>query len=265
MASSSDKDLTHETVYDEDWWVKNSREHPDSPIVLPPLSPPAQETSGDSNASNHTNTSNITVPATAIHTHDTTAADISVLRPPENPHAPLLLPPPVKQKHKGQWAYVEYIPAWTDPLWQDKDSRVQDKDNPSHILRRRDWIKSVRPAQLPQDRPQNPSAFALRYGVYPDRLDGRSRLTPTRGAFRSFKYDGVVVPNMNADVVIAQAENYAATVGLAGVDGLLEVYSDLRGGGGNERERVLVRALEGMRDDEDWQMMMFQGMTTHEV
>ncbi|KAL2874907.1 hypothetical protein SGCOL_009885 [Colletotrichum sp. CLE4] len=162
MASSPDKDLTHETVYDEDWWVKNSREHPDSPIALPPLSSPAHKASGDSNSSNHTNTSNITIPATAIHTHDTTAADISALRPPGNPHAPFLLPPPAKEKNKGQWAYVEYIPAWTDPLWQDKDSRVQDKDNPIHILRRRDWMKNVRPAQLPQDRSQNPSAFALR-------------------------------------------------------------------------------------------------------
>ncbi|KAJ3946742.1 uncharacterized protein N0V96_003116 [Colletotrichum fioriniae] len=225
-AGSPDKNLTHETVYDEEWWVKNTREHPDSRIVLPLSPSPQLASSGDSNnttSSTHTNTSNISIPATAIHTHDTTAAAITSLRPPGNPHAPLFLgAPPVKPANKGQWAYVEYVPAWTDPLWKDGDSRVQDEKNPAYVLRKRDWTKRIRPAQLPQDRAQNPSAFALRYGVYPDRLDGRSRLTPTRGAFRKFKYDGVEVPGVTADVVIKQAEGFAKTAGLAGVDELLE-------------------------------------------
>ncbi|KAK0371167.1 hypothetical protein CLIM01_11468 [Colletotrichum limetticola] len=268
MAASPDKDLTQETIYDEEWWVKNTREHPDSPITVP-LSPSSQPTSGDSDntdTSDHTNTSNISIPATAIHTHDTTAATITSLRPPGNPHAPLFLgAPPVKPANKGQWAYVEYIPAWTDPLWKDGHSRVQDEKNPAYVVRERDWTKSIRPAQLPQDRAQNPSAFALRYGVYPDRLDGRSRLTPTRGAFRRFKYDGVEVPGVTAEVVIKQAEGFARTAGLTGVDGLLEVYSGMRGGGGNENERFVLRALEGMRDDEDLQMVMFRGMTSHEL
>ncbi|KAF4774245.1 hypothetical protein HER10_EVM0010759 [Colletotrichum scovillei] len=269
MATSPDKDLTQETIYDEEWWVKNTREHPDSPISLPLSPSPQPASSGDSNdtdTSDHTNTSNISIPATAIHTHDTTAATITSLRPPGNPHAPLFLgAPPVKPANKGQWAYVEYIPAWTDPLWKDGDSRVQDEKNPAYVVRKRDWTKTIRPAQLPQDRAQNPSAFALRYGVYPDRLDGRSRLTPTRGAFRTFKYDGVEVPGVTAEVVIKQAEGFANAAGLAGVDGLLEVYSGMRGGGGDENERFVLRALEGMRDDEDWQMVMFRGMTSHEL
>ncbi|KAK7450965.1 hypothetical protein Landi51_05281 [Colletotrichum acutatum] len=242
MAASPDKDLTQETIYDEEWWVRNTREHPDSPINLPLSPSPQPASSGDSNnttSSTHTNTSNISIPATAVHTHDTTAAAITSLRPSGNPHAPLFLcAPPVKPANKGQWAYVEYIPAWTDPLWKDGDSRVQDEKNPAYVVRRRDWTKRIRPAQLPQDRAQNPSAFALRYGVYPDRLDGRSRLTPTRGAFRKFKYDGVEVPGVTAEVVFKQAEGFAKTAGVEGVDGLLEAYSGMRGGGGNESESI---------------------------
>ncbi|OHF02925.1 hypothetical protein CORC01_01683 [Colletotrichum orchidophilum] len=257
--------IQHESIYDEKWWVENCREDPDPRglTTSPPTSP--SPSPGDADIQQD---SSITIPQHAIHTHDKTAESITALRPPGHPHAPLFLGvPPVKLANKGEWSFIEYIPPWTDPQWQHDNHRIPDRDYPSQVIRPHLWTTTLRPAQLPQDRAQNPTALALRFGIYPDRLDGRSRLTPTRGGFRRFRVDGVVQPGITGEYVIAKAEELAARARLGGVDALLEAYSKL---GADERqpsdrERYVLRAMQDMRDDEDWQSIMFRGLTTHEL
>ncbi|GKT50854.1 uncharacterized protein ColSpa_11035 [Colletotrichum spaethianum] len=141
-------------------------------------------------------------------------------------------------------------------------------DDLNHLVRKKGLLNRLRPAQLPQDRSQNPTAFALRFGIHPDRKDGRSRLTPTRSTFRKFKVNGVDSIDIKGDYIVKQAEKYAANSGLDDVDALLERYSqmtprDIRQS--SETETFVLQAMQDMQDDEDWQSLVFGGVTTHEV
>lgn len=74
--------------------------------------------------------------------------------------------------------YEIYVPEWTRPGFVDgrelvlPDWRFLHQPVPNAH-------KSLRPALLPIDAAQDPTDYAMRWGIYPGRADGRSRLEPT--------------------------------------------------------------------------------------
>ncbi|KAK2040402.1 hypothetical protein LZ31DRAFT_598051 [Colletotrichum somersetense] len=242
--------------YDEHWYQNNSREHPEHDL--------------DEDEGENDDGDGITdeVLANATRSHDDSIQHNASQRPGRR-HASLYTPPPpAKLANQGTWEFIEFVPGWTDPLWDGHDTLMLD-DDLGHLVRKRGLLNRLRPAQLPQDRSQNPTAFALRFGIHPDRTDGRSRLTPTRSAFRRFGVDGVDSIAVKGDYIVRQAENYASNADLDDVDALLEKYSQMTATGGakqpSETESFVVLAMQDMQDDEDWQSLVLGGVTTQEL
>ncbi|KAK2059528.1 hypothetical protein LY76DRAFT_652895 [Colletotrichum caudatum] len=242
--------------YDEHWYQNNSREHPEHDL---------QE---DEDKNDDGNGVTDEVLANATRSHDDSIRHNASQRPGRR-HASLYTPPPpAKLANQGAWEFIEFVPSWTDPLWDGRDTLMLD-DDLGHLVRKRGLLNRLRPAQLPQDRSQNPTAFALRFGIHPDRTDGRSRLTPTRSTFRRFGVDGVDSIDVKGDYIVRQAENYASNAGLDDIDALLEKYSQMTATGDAkqppEAESFVLLAMQDMQDDEDWQSLVLGGVTTQEL
>ncbi|KAH8681700.1 hypothetical protein BX600DRAFT_491873 [Xylariales sp. PMI_506] len=94
-------------------------------------------------------------------------------------------PPDTARKSRGSWNHVLYIPAWTDPRCSaDRETKrdprgVYPVKNP-----RRDALQTLRPALLPVDARFHPTEYAKRFGLHPDRNDGRSCLSPAASTTR---------------------------------------------------------------------------------
>ncbi|KAI0015737.1 hypothetical protein F4780DRAFT_786044 [Xylariomycetidae sp. FL0641] len=88
----------------------------------------------------------------------------------------------MKKPDEGGWAYVRYIPDWTDP---DYDENLIRRYN-GEVYRNtgRDSFINARPALRVQDAAKNPTPYALRFGMHPDEERGRSRMSPTSSATR---------------------------------------------------------------------------------
>ncbi|KAK1976382.1 hypothetical protein LZ30DRAFT_785622 [Colletotrichum cereale] len=244
--------------YDEHWYRNNSRESPEHGL------------DGDEDDDNNSDGVTDRILANATRSHDDSIKHNASQRPGGR-HASLYgPPPPAKLANQGTWQFIEFVPAWTDPLWDGRDTVMVEDDDGNHLVRKRGLLNRLRPAQLPQDRSQNPSAFALRFGIHPDRADGRSRLTPTRSTFRRFRVDGVDRIDVKGEYIARQAEKYASNAGLDDdVDALLEKYSQMTTTGGavqpSETERFVLQAMQDMQDDEDWQSLVLGGVTTQEL
>ncbi|TID00005.1 hypothetical protein CH35J_005134 [Colletotrichum higginsianum] len=208
---------------------------------------------------------------TATRSHDKSVQTNASQRQGDQ-HAPLFVPqPPAKFANHGQWEFIEFVPGWTDPIW-DGHETVKIDDHHKHLVRKKAGggiLDRLRPAQLPQDRSRNPTPFAMRWGIHPDRRDGRSRLSPTRSAFRRFRVDDHDTIQVVGDYIVKQAEIHAAAAGAEDVEALLETYSRLTPGGESRQpsatEQFVVQAMQDIRDDEDWQSLVFSGLTTQEL
>ncbi|KAF6810646.1 hypothetical protein CSOJ01_06206 [Colletotrichum sojae] len=239
-------------IYDPAWYQGNSREDPATVPVQPIIDP--QNIDGNTTYSQRSK--------------DQWAKYIANQRR-GGPHAPLIIknPPPPKLEQQGCWQYIEYVPEWTDPLWHDSKLEVESNGGSQYLVRPHDVLRYLRPAHLPQDRAQNPTAMATRYGIYPDRRDGRSRMTPTRQVFSRFAVNGTKPDAFDGKFVWGHVDVLAQKEGMD-VDDLLKKYSSLT----KDEVRNLpgvdefaLRAMVQMQDDEDWQRALLQGLSTNEV
>ncbi|KAF6822630.1 hypothetical protein CMUS01_11005 [Colletotrichum musicola] len=239
-------------IYDPAWYQGNSREDPATAPVQPIIDP--QDVEGKTTYSKRSK--------------DQWAKYIAQ-QGRGRPQAPLIIenPPPPKLGLQGCWEYIEYVPEWTDPMWHDSQLEVERNDGSQYLVRPHDMLRYLRPAQLPQDRLQNPTAMATRYGIYPDRRDGRSRMTPTRQAFSRFAVNGTKPDEFNGRFVWGQVNQLAQNEGMD-VDDLLKKYSSLT----KDEARMLpgvhqfaLLSMVQMQDDEDWQRALLQGLSTNEV
>ncbi|KAI0114333.1 hypothetical protein GGR51DRAFT_577369 [Nemania sp. FL0031] len=81
---------------------------------------------------------------------------------------------------KGEdWKYVRYIPAWTDPDYREEIIETPGLNLIRNSLTTRDSLYNLRPALRHSDSIRNPTEYALRFGIAADRLDGRSRMSPS--------------------------------------------------------------------------------------
>ncbi|KAK1593785.1 uncharacterized protein LY79DRAFT_605336 [Colletotrichum navitas] len=257
MDTTSDQAVQALLQYDEHWYQNNSREYPEHGL-------------DDDDDDDEKNSNGVTdeILANATRSHDNSIQHNASQRPGRQ-HASLHVPPPpAKLANQGTWEFIEFVPAWTDPLWDGHDTVVVDEDL-GHLVRKKGLLNRLRPAQLPQDRSQNPTAFALRFGIHPDRTDGRSRLSPTRSTFRRFRVDSVDSIDVKGEYIARQAEKYASNAGVDDVDALLEKYSQITTTGGakqpSETKKFVLLAMQNMQDDEDWQSLVLGGVTTQEL
>ncbi|KAI0410448.1 hypothetical protein F5X98DRAFT_381780 [Xylaria grammica] len=84
---------------------------------------------------------------------------------------------PDKDPAKGSWKHVVYAPDWTDPDYT--DSHMLAPFGSWRINTTSESTYNLRPALRLEDTIRNPTDYALRFGIAPGRLDGRSRMSPT--------------------------------------------------------------------------------------
>ncbi|KAI8276035.1 hypothetical protein K4K60_008125 [Colletotrichum sp. SAR11_57] len=231
-------------VYDEDWYIRNTREHPDPEVV-------------EANIGN------------AKRGKDESALYIARQKN-GRPHAVLagvnMPKPPPKGKFAGRWNYIEFIPEWNDPLWVEPQLEIDEEDPHKRLVRPKDLLRYLRPAQRPEDQIRKPTAMALRFGIFPMRQDGRSRMTPTRSTFRQFAINGTA-NKISGEDVAREAEELAKNWGDDSVEALLERYASLDPSGKgrlSEESAFVLNAMTSMQEDEDWQRILFLGATTNE-
>ncbi|KAH0441192.1 hypothetical protein CcaCcLH18_02102 [Colletotrichum camelliae] len=232
-------------VYDEGWYIRNSREHPDAELV-------------EANIAN------------AKRGKDDSAAYIA-LQKNGRPHAVLagvnMPKPPPKQEYAGRWNYIEFVPEWNDPLWVDPQLEIDEEDPHKRLVRPNDLLRYLRPAQRPEDQIRKPTAMALRFGIFPMRQDGRSRMTPTRSTFRQFAVGGTA-NKVSGEDVAREAERLAKHFGDDSVEALLKKYASMDPSGKgrlSEESAFVLNAMTSMQEDEDWQRILFLGATTNEL
>ncbi|KAI8237506.1 hypothetical protein K4K54_012147 [Colletotrichum sp. SAR 10_86] len=231
-------------VYDEDWYIRNTREHPDPEVV-------------EANIGN------------AKRGKDESALYIARQKN-GRPHAVLagvnMPKPPPKGEFAGRWNYIEFVPEWNDPLWVDPTLDIDEEDPHKRLVRPKDLLRYLRPAQRPEDQIRKPTAMALRFGIFPMRQDGRSRMTPTRSTFRQFAVNGTA-NKISGEDVAREAEELAKNWGDDSVEALLERYASLDPSGKgrlSEESAFVLNAMTSMQEDEDWQRILFLGATTNE-
>ncbi|KAI8150703.1 hypothetical protein K4K49_006492 [Colletotrichum sp. SAR 10_70] len=232
-------------VYDEDWYIRNTREHPDPEVV-------------EANIGN------------AKRGKDESALYIARQKN-GRPHAVLagvnMPKPPPKGAYAGRWNYIEFVPEWNDPLWVDPQLEIDEEDPHKRLVRPKDLLRYLRPAQRPEDQIRKPTAMALRFGIFPMRQDGRSRMTPTRSTFRQFTVNGTA-NKISGEDVAREAEELAKNWGDDSVEALLERYASLDPSGKgrlSEESAFVLNAMRSMQEDEDWQRILFLGATTNEL
>lgn len=135
------------------------------------------------------------------------------------------------------------VPRWTRPNWPREGvtlppEEVVPQDGATAVIKG-DATSRLRPALPPEDRAQNPTRYALRYGIFPDDdfrgpRHGRSRMSPIAEAFEH------EFQNLDQDPASYSHANIALFKSKFGEE---EVYAD----------------------DEDYQRALFYGFTTKEV
>lgn len=102
----------------------------------------------------------------------------SGLAPPRN------LPP---GQAGGSWDYLLYVPAWSDREFP-SDLRPVYGKQPQKYERLPPWnlLTRLRPALRADDAVRNPTPHAMRWGIFPGRQDGRSRMSPPYSDSRGY-------------------------------------------------------------------------------
>ncbi|KAI0829597.1 hypothetical protein F5Y06DRAFT_211243 [Hypoxylon sp. FL0890] len=82
----------------------------------------------------------------------------------------------------GSWDWVWYIPEWSHPDFHPDIARTY--SGSIKYIGHSDPLSLMRPALRTADRVRAPTEWAKRFGIHPDELGGRSRLSPTLSSTR---------------------------------------------------------------------------------
>jgi hypothetical protein len=185
--------------------------------------------------------------------------------PPGQSSRPTVRPPPHRDPLDGNKSYIQWIPYWSDPNWNDAtftfDVEGQDPEMAAVPL-----LDKLRPALLPMDALRNPTHYAKRFGIHPHQRDGRSLMSPTTSTTRRALLSHVQeTPTGRKNYVTVQD----ADALLSGTDPTLDRGEALdlwrRANGNNDHIEAYLQLHEMLEDDEAWQRAAFNGMTTDEV
>ncbi|RSM12711.1 hypothetical protein CDV31_006178 [Fusarium ambrosium] len=167
----------------------------------------------------------------------------------QNPHTP--------SKPAGKaWDYVRYIPPWMDPDWQDEGQQRERTD-----FKINDFFDRLRPAINPKDSYKRPTKYAERFSIFPGRLDGRSRTSPTRAASRQlFPPIGDIKTGKN---LFDNLDYSAAQQGVSIDEYMTDARPDMRRG--TETEQWYMQQYENLIIDENWQSILFGNLSMDEI
>jgi hypothetical protein len=206
---------------------------------------------------------------------------------------------PMKTKNTGSWDFTWYIPSWTHPEY---NPNVRAEYSGKRYLRKTpDPFTGGRPALRPEDVLRNPTGFAKRWGIHPNEIGGRSRMSPTVSETRNPLQDYMNQINMLSDSqkqeAIAQSRELAPAPDPNFIDpvvmqkilerdgGVLptaelrealkvEIYQnkhnleELINNLGQQSEATMQANSAFIKDaleDQEYQRYMFRGMTTDEL
>ncbi|KAM5354217.1 hypothetical protein ACJ41O_000867 [Fusarium nematophilum] len=149
-----------------------------------------------------------------------------------------------------------YIPAWTDPSWQDEGHERQNTD----WKIQEEFFDRLRPAQLAKDQFKQPTKYAHRFSIFPGRGDGRSRTSPTRSESRQIWPGGEVETGKE---LFDRFEQLAWQAGRPVEDYMAEERLDMKKL--DEASQKYMQMYEDLILDENWQHILFGSMTMDEV
>ncbi|KAF4454675.1 hypothetical protein F53441_2753 [Fusarium austroafricanum] len=157
----------------------------------------------------------------------------------------------------GSVDHIHYCPIWTDPNWQDdgpeRESGVFDiKDN---------VVDRLRPALLPRDNFKRPTVYAQRFSVFPGRTDGRSRTSPTRAESRKLLFPSAEI--QTGKQLFGRFDDLARAANEHIDDYMERTRPDMQKL--DENEQRLMQQYEDLLIDENWQNLMFGGLTMDEI
>jgi len=173
----------------------------------------------------------------SVHSDESGRSDVGGADASDGDSGPPSPPPPKSIQLNGEYKYIKYIPSWSDPDWRDQpDVTIRSPGGTETSVPRRDVTQLIRPAILPQDAAENPTQYALRFGINPDVGEGRSRMSPDLSASRTAR--------LTADT--------GAEISVNAIDFTNEIHK--RGGIG-----ALFAAMDAVRED-DPMYARFQAM-----
>ncbi|RSL63094.1 hypothetical protein CEP54_005366 [Fusarium duplospermum] len=154
------------------------------------------------------------------------------------------------------WDYVRYIPPWMDPDWQDEGQQRERTD-----FKISDLFDRLRPALNPKDSYKRPTKYAERFSIFPGRLDGRSRTSPTRAASRQlFPTNGDIKTGKD----LFDSLNYTAAQKDMTIDEYMaSARPDMQRG--TETDQWLMQQYENLIIDENWQSILFGNLSMDEI
>lgn len=163
---------------------------------------------------------------------------------------------------------------------------------------KRDALRRLRPALLPRDKFREPTDYAKRWGMHPDRADGRSQLSPTSAPSRRISVAlQVQLNHEHADTkaLLTQETEFEGLNPVLEVDDqakiAIKVYEDWKAKSGgtsieqmkdtaalhvdpstidmeklDTRDQEFYKCLQDeVQKDETWQRLLFKGLTTDEL
>ncbi|TLD18056.1 hypothetical protein PspLS_10512 [Pyricularia sp. CBS 133598] len=173
-----------------------------------------------------------------------------------------------KQRITGsQTEFYEYLPLWTDPEFEaDRRRNGLKYFQGSHINR-------LYPAQTEEALAQNPTEMAKRYGIYPDRTDGRSRLSPEGSTSRRYQLengDWVDAGDLDRFLEEHYFMSEVAQVSNQSIENYMENQAQKTATTEEEQKTLEMWQLcqkhkEELRKDADYQRFVFKGFTTDEL
>lgn len=162
--------------------------------------------------------------------------------------------------------YYEYVPPWTDPEFEAE--RPTGKG-----FFRGNFFNRMYPAQTDESLAKNPTEMAKRYGIHPNRTDGRSGLSPAWAISRRYQLqNGESVGAEDIDRFLQ--ENYFASKEAKASGESIDEYikkQSLRVAKTGEEVKLLEmwkicrKHTEDIQQDQNFQRLVFDGYTTDEL
>ncbi|KAB5576207.1 hypothetical protein GE09DRAFT_618554 [Coniochaeta sp. 2T2.1] len=181
-------------------------------------------------------------------------------RPPTT-SAPLR-PPPKRKEFDGVKKYVEWVPYWCDPAWNDQHYIFEEDGVP------KEWVEvhpldKQRPALLPQDAHKNPTPYAKRFGIHSNRTDGRSRMSPTLSATRRVQLSHVYdTPTGRKDYInVKDVRTFLPDADPRDISGYLNSLLYTKP---DEQIEAFLQLQDLLEQDDALQQVAFSNVTTDE-
>jgi hypothetical protein len=177
-----------------------------------------------------------------------------------------LRPPPARAPFGGDKTFVQWIPYWSDPNWNDTDYTFDD-DKGTAEMTNVPALDKQRPALLPKDSLRKPTHYAKRLGIAVHQSDGRSRMSPTTSTTRHAQLSHVqdTFTGRKDYLTVQDAQHF-----LQGADPYskpAEILAALleEDAGNAEHIEAYLRLHEMLEEDEAYQQASFADITTDEV